>query len=73
MCLGGGTRSGYSHAGAAGPHDVHRSALRGSHGLDGVDRRFSKRCKAAKKGEKRAYPCCVAAEKDKKICEKRNK
>ena len=29
--------------------------------------------KAAKKGEKCAHPCCVAAEKDGKACEKCNK
>jgi len=29
--------------------------------------------KAAKKGEKCAHPCCVAAEKDGKVCEKCNK
>ncbi len=29
--------------------------------------------KAAKKNEKCAHPCCVAAEADKKVCEKCNK
>lgn len=29
--------------------------------------------KAQKKGEKCAHPCCVAAEKDGKVCEKCNK
>ena len=29
--------------------------------------------KAAKKSEKCAHPCCVAAEKDNKVCEKCNK
>ena len=29
--------------------------------------------KAKKKGEKCAHPCCVAAEKDGKVCEKCNK
>ena len=29
--------------------------------------------KAAKKSEKCAHPCCVAAEKDGKVCEKCNK